>query len=34
MIVALLLVLAATATRALGSSRIAVPEPAVPTELL
>ena len=33
MIVALLLVLAATAGRALGSSRIAIPEPAVPTDL-
>ena len=33
MILILLLILAATAGRALGSSRVAIPEPAVPTEL-
>jgi len=33
MIVVLLVVLAATAGRALGSSPLTVPEPAVPTEL-
>jgi hypothetical protein len=33
MVVVLLLVLSATADRALGSSRIEIPEPAVPTGL-
>jgi hypothetical protein len=33
MIVGLLLVLAVTAGRAIGSTRVTAPEPAVPTEL-